>query len=147
MRVWCALMVLRLWAPALDAQGRWPNLEQLLGSTLAPGAQFERSFWLPDSADPAQAQQAIGVVYPIIQGAAGNTGIAVGHFVRVQGGGWGLAGVVGNLFGFDPRDAVFSPGAVQLTTTMLGPNEPRCCPTLPVRWQIDLTTFQAQRLN
>ncbi|MEM6372542.1 MAG: hypothetical protein AAF727_07160 [Pseudomonadota bacterium] len=144
------LTVLFLWvmtALPVHAQQGWPNLDLLLGSALAPGEQFERSFWLPDSANPEQAQQAIGVIYPIIQGAAGNTGIVVGHFVRVQGGGWGLAGVVPNLFGFDPRDVAFSAGAVQLTTTMLGPNEPRCCPTMPVRWQINLNTKQAQRLN
>ncbi|WP_299722938.1 hypothetical protein [uncultured Tateyamaria sp.] len=146
MKGFAFLLALVICVAPLRAQEGWPDLDVLLGSTLAPGGQFEVSFWLPDAADPAQARQAIGVVYPIIVGAAGNTGIAVGHFVRVEGG-WAYAGLIGNLFGHNPRDAAFLPGAVQLTTTMLGPNEPRCCPTLPVRWQIDLATRQAQRLN
>ena len=147
MRTLFALALLALWAGPLRAQNGWPDLDQLLSATLAPGQYFEVSFWLPDSTDPAQAQQVIGVVYPVISGAAGNTGIAVGHFVRVTGGGWRLGGVVRDLFGQNPRDARFAPGSVQITTTMLGPNEPRCCPTLPVRWQIDLSTLQAQRFN
>jgi len=147
MKTIATLLLILVWTTPLRAQDSWPNLDFLLSSTLAPGEQLALSFWLPDSSDPALAQQAIGVVYPIIQGAAGNTGIVVGHFVRLDGGAWGFAGVVPQLFGHDPRDVAFLPGAVQLTTTMLGPNEPRCCPTLPVRWQIDLTTKQAQRLN
>lgn len=130
----------------LLAQEVWPDLDLLLGRTLAVGQQFERSFWLPDVADPARAQQALGIVYPIIQGAAGNTGISVGLFLRVQGG-WAFAGEVSGLFGQAPRDPVFAPGMMQLTTTLPGPNDPRCCPTLAVRWQIDLATLQAQRLN
>ena len=146
MRILTALLLIVMWTSPLRAQEGWPDLDQLLGGTLAPGEPFEVSYWLPDSANPAQAQQAIGVVYPIIREAAGNTGIAVGRFVRVQGG-WAFADRVENIFGHNPRDAVFLPGAVQLTTTMPGPNDPRCCPTLPVRWQIDLATRQAQRLN
>ncbi len=141
----CLLCVAALVRP-LAAQESWPNLDVLLGTTLAPGAQFERAFWLPDNVDPAQATQAIGVIYPIIQGAAGNTGISVGHFHRVQGG-WALGGIVRDVFGFDPRDVAFSQGFVSLTTTTLGPGEPRCCPTKPVRWRIDLATLVAQRLN
>lgn len=128
------------------AQNGWPDLDSLLGRTLAVGAQFERSFWLPDVADPALARQAIGVVYPIIQGAAGNTGISVGYYMRVEGS-WAFAGQIAGLFGHNPRDTVYSAGAVQLTTTMPGPNDPRCCPTQAARWHIDLTTLQAQRLN
>lgn len=146
MRLIAALALLALWAAPLRAQDGWPNLDQLLSATLAPGQYFERSFWLPDSANPAQARQAIGIAYPVISGAAGNTTIEVGYFIKAQGE-WGIAGRVVGLFGHNPRDIAFFQGAVQITTTMLGPNEPRCCPTLPVRWQIDLTTLQAQRLN
>lgn len=106
----------------------------------------EASFWLPDSADPATASIALAVVYEYIQGSAGNTGIAPGFFVK-QEGAWVFTGPVQGLFGQSPSDASFGQTALELTTIMLGPNEPRCCPTLPVRWRIDYQTLTAQRLN
>ena len=130
----------------LRAQNGWPNLDQLLFSTLTTSGTAEASFWLPDSVDPNTATRALGVVYEYIPGSAGNTGIATGVYVRTAQG-WQLAGVVQGLFGQRPSDANFGPTSVDVTTVMLGPNEPRCCPTLPVRWRIDLTTLVAQRLN
>lgn len=41
-----------------------------------------------------------------------------------------------DVFGMEPRDAVFSEGSVQVTTLTLGPNDPRCCPTQPREWTI-----------
>lgn len=140
------VLVLATLAGSVQAQEGWPNLDLLLGANLAPGASFERSYWLPDSADPNAARQAIGVVYPIIVGAAGNTGIAVGHFQRLSTG-WSFMGPISGVFGHDPRDTAFAGRVIELTTTMPGPNDPRCCPTLPVRWRIDLVSKTAQRLN
>ena len=69
----------------------------------------------------------------------------VGLFRRGASG-WSYAGPV-EVFGWDPRDARFSPGRIELTTTTLGPGEPRCCPTAVTQWVIDTTTGTALRLN
>lgn len=141
----CALMA--VWAQTAAAQqAGWPNLDQLLFGTLTASGRAEASFWLPDQATPATATRALGVVYEHVPGSAGSVSIAVGLYARGAQG-WQYAGPITGLFGQSPRDAVFAANQVELTTTMLGPNEPRCCPTLPVRWRIDIPTRQAQRLN
>jgi hypothetical protein len=33
------------------------------------------------------------------------------------------------FFGIEPRDVRFSPGRIEVTTTVLNPDDPRCCPT------------------
>jgi len=139
-------LVLALLAGSAQAQNGWPNLDALLFSTLTASGRAEGSYWLPDQADPASATRALGVVYEHIPGSAGSVSIASGVYVRTTQG-WQFAGVVQGLFGQSPRDIAFAPTFVELTTTMLGPNEPRCCPTLPARWRIDLATLTAQRLN
>ena len=128
----------------LSAQS-WPNLDQLLFSTLTSSGTAEASFWIPDSPDPAGASRALGVVYEYIQGSAGSVSIAVGHYVRTQTG-WQFAGTVSGLFGNSPRDPAYEQGFVDLTTTTLGPNEPRCCPTVQTRWRINLNTLTAVKL-
>lgn len=132
--------------PTLAQQGAWPNLDQLLFSTLTASGTAETSFWLPDRATPDDATRALGIVYEYIPGSAGNTSIAVGLYQRTTTG-WGFVGPVEGLFGQSPRDAAFGSTHIDLTTTMLGPNEPRCCPTLPVRWRISLASRTVQRLN
>ena len=127
------------------AQGGWGNLDQLLRQSLTRSGTFEASFWLPDNGDPAQATRALGVVYEWIEGSAGSTTIATGLFVRAPDR-WVYQGPVEGLFGQSPRDAVFAQGHVDLTTTMLGPNEPRCCPTQATRWRIDLSKLRASQL-
>lgn len=141
------LLALSIWAPPVSAQQvGWPNLDQLLFSTLTNSGRAEASFWLPDQSEPTTATRALGVVYEHIPGSAGSVSIAAGLYQRVAEG-WAFVGPVEGLFGNAPRDPGFGPAHVDLTTTMLGPDEPRCCPTLPVRWRIDLTTRVAQRLN
>ncbi len=120
----------------------WGNLDALLFQNLTESGTAEASYWLPNSLDPAVATAAIGVVYEYIPGSAGNTGIATGVFVR-QANGWSFAGGVSGMFGQQPRDASFGQGYVDVTTSMLGPNEPRCCPTAPTRWRIDFGSMQA----
>lgn len=147
MRIVAALLAMSLWLPPASAQqASWPNLDQLLFSTLTASGRAEASFWLPDQLDPATATRALGVVYEHIPGSAGSVSIATGIYQRVAEG-WAFVGPVEGLFGNSPRDPAFLAAHVDVTTTMLGPNEPRCCPTLPVRWRIDLTTRVAQRLN
>ncbi|WP_299612828.1 hypothetical protein [uncultured Tateyamaria sp.] len=141
------ILALSLWVPPVTAQqAGWPNLDQLLFSTLTASGRAEASFWLPDRPEPTTATRALGVVYEHIPGSAGSVSIAVGLYQRVAEG-WAFVGPVEGLFGNSPREVEFGPTSLDLTTTMLGPNEPRCCPTLPVRWRIDLATRVAQRLN
>ena len=144
MRALAALLILL--AGPVRAQDGWPNLDALLFSTLTASGQAEASFWLPDQVDPTTATRAVGVVYEHIPGSAGSVGIATGVYVRT-GQGWQFAGPVQGMFGQSPRDPAFGPAHVDITTTLLGPNEPRCCPTVPGRWRIDLATLVAQRLN
>lgn len=132
--------------PTTAQQSNWPDLDQLLFSTLTASGTAEASFWLPDQADPATATRALGIVYEHIPGSAGNTSIAVGLYQPTTAG-WGFVGLVEGLFGQSPRDATFGPTYVDITTIMLGPNEPRCCPTMPVRWRVSLASRTAQRLN
>ena len=44
------------------------------------------------------------------------------------------------LFGSEPRNVRFQPGAVTLTTTMPRPGDPRCCPTGSKAWTIKVAT-------
>lgn len=124
----------------------WGDLDALILPHLTTSGAAEASFWLPDSVDPATASIALAVVYEHIQGSAGSVSIAPGFFVKQQGA-WVFAGPVQGLFGNSPSEVRFDTSAMELTTIMLGPDEPRCCPTLPVRWRIDYQTLTAQRLN
>jgi len=139
-----ALCLTLMPVPAL-AQG-WGDLDALLTATLSPTGGNEASYWLPDSADPAQATQAIGILYAHIPGSAGSVSLHAGLF-RKAGGAFSIAGQITGLFGSTPRDARYFPDHVELTTTMPAPGDPRCCPSLAQRWRIDLSTLQARAMN
>ncbi len=110
----------------------------LLSRTL--GANAVQYVWLPDSADPAAVREAIGVAYLEIPGAAGNVDIAVGYYRDGA-----LVGRVSDLFGQSPREPRFLPDHIEVTTTMPGPDDPRCCPTATAKWSIDRGTLAAKR--
>ncbi|WP_187429076.1 hypothetical protein ROLI_004770 [Roseobacter fucihabitans] len=136
-----------LWFMSLPALAQdWGDLNAVILPALSSSGTSEATFWLPNVNDPEAASLSLAVVYEYIQGSAGNTSIAVGFFVR-QPTGWAFGGTVENLFGHNPRDAVFADSFVELTTTTLGPNEPRCCPTMQTRWRVDYQSRTAQRLN
>jgi hypothetical protein len=137
LRALCLALVLAGSAAAQD-------LQTLLSGTLGAGAV--ELVWLPDAADPARAREALGVAYIPIEGAAGNVSIAVGYYAR-QGQGFALVGRVSELFGAEPRDPRFLADRIELTTTMPGPDDPRCCPTATARWSIDRTSLAARRLD
>lgn len=145
MKPWIAALILSGAAHIAQAQD-WGNLDALLFQSLTNSGTAEASFWLPNASDPAQATTAIGVVYEYIPGSAGNTGIATGVFVR-QENDWFFAGPVEGMFGQNPRDIVYSQHHVEVTTSQVGPNDPRCCPTLATRWRIDLGTRTAVKIN
>lgn len=137
--------LLALLATPLQAQNGWPDLDRLLFGTLTTSGRAEASFWVPDQADPATATRALGIVYEAFPG--GNAvSMATGIYQRTTQG-WQFAGVVQGLFGNSPREVTFAPTHIDITTTMLGPGEPRCCPTQVTRWRIDLASRVAQRLN
>jgi len=119
------------------------DIDQRLARSLGSA---ERPHWLPDSDDPARATEALGVVYPTIRGAAGNTYIKAGLFRRT-GDGFQLVGRVQDLFGQNPRNARFLSDRIEVTTTMPKPGDPRCCPTGMARWSIDRQSLKARRLR
>lgn len=145
MKSWIGALVISVAAQIVQAQD-WGDLDALLFQSLTNSGTAEASFWLPNAPDPAQATTAIGVVYEYIPGSAGNTGIATGVFVR-QENSWLFAGPVEGMYGQSPRDVVFSQSHVDVTTSLVGANEPRCCPTLATRWRIDLGTRTAVQIN
>ena len=124
----------------------WSSLDAMILSTLTSSGTAEAAFWLPDHPDTDQATRGLGVAYEHIPGSAGNVDIALGYYVRTASG-WQMAGPVTGVFGHNPRDPAYSDGTLELTTTMLGPNDPRCCPSLPVRWRIDLGSLAVERLD
>ncbi len=101
---------------------------------------------LPDAADPAAASRAIAVAYTHIPGSAGSVDIHVGLF-RKKTNAWRLVRKIDGLYGMGVENPVFSGQTFEVTTNMLGPDDPRCCPTLKVRWRIDLDTGGVTRLN
>lgn len=135
MRFRALALALLLAAPAAAE-----DVGALLSRTL--GANGVQYVWLPDSADPAAVTEAIGVAYLEIPGAAGNVDIAVGYY---RGG--TFVGPVRELYGQEPRDPRFLPDRIEMTTTMPGPNDPRCCPTATAKWSIDRRTLAARRVQ
>lgn len=81
------------------------------------------------------AADALAVVYSHIEGSASGFDITVATF-RNEGGRFVHHRDHANVFGTSPSDVRFSPGRIQLTTKMPGPNDPRCCPTQTRRWTI-----------
>ncbi|MEL7090124.1 MAG: hypothetical protein AAFN94_00180 [Pseudomonadota bacterium] len=127
-----------VWMADGAAAQNWPNLDPLLFATLTQSGTAVATYWLPDDIDAARATQAIGIAYEHIPGSAGSAGIALGHYVRT-GNIWQFVRPIEGVFGQQPRDAQFGPGWAEITTLMQGPNDARCCPTMPTRWRIDLT--------
>jgi len=73
-------------------------------------------------------KDAISFIYSPIEGA---NGMALSVWVwRDRNGAYELArDATNDIFGQDPRRVQFAPGRISVTTTVLKPGEPRCCPT------------------
>jgi hypothetical protein len=56
--------------------------------------------------------------------------------LRREGAGYSLVGQP-QIFGSNPRNVRFSPGKIDVTTTMPRPGDPRCCPTGTRTWTIN----------
>lgn len=145
MRIIGSVLALLLAAQGAVAQENWGNLDALLLNSLSNTGAMEASYWMPDNANPDQAQVSLGIAYIHIPGSAGSVSIGAGIFTRTAAG-WQYARPVSDLFGHAPRAPLFQDGQVQLLTTMPGPNDPRCCPTQEAMWRIDLSSGLAQRI-
>lgn len=124
----------------------WGDLDTLLRRTLSPTGAMESSIWLPDGATPQQSSRALGVAYVHIVGSAGSVSLHSAVFTK-SGDQWVMALPVRGLFGVGPRDPVWFDDRMEVTTTVLLPGEPRCCPTGTGVWSIDLRSGQAARMR
>ena len=143
---WVLFMLAGLGLPGTLAAQDWGDLDGLLAQNLAPTQEVVAGYWLPDSPDPGAAVTAVGIVYPYIEGSAGNTGIVVGLFGRADQG-FRLERIVEGIFGLSPGAPVFYPDRIELTTATLGPDDARCCPSQETRWSIDRATGVVTRLD
>ncbi|WP_274630827.1 hypothetical protein [Arvimicrobium flavum] len=80
-------------------------------------------------------EDAVVFVYSDIAGAAGNFDLKVALFAGADGA-YRFLGYASEVYGVEPRDAAFSKGLVEITTTMPQPGDPRCCPTGSQRYAI-----------
>ncbi len=146
MRLRAAILagLLALGAP-VSAQD-WSFIDPLMARSLDIRAGDLPATLFVDNADPQVAQLGLAVHYPPNRFGGNSVGITVGLFARANDG-WRFAGEVKGLFGLDPRDPAFLGPRIELTTTTLGPNDARCCPTEEARWSIDVTSRQASRLR
>ena len=136
------LLTLLTLAPAALAQD-WSPAAAALQRDLAGGRAPLATFFFPDAPDPGAASRALGVAYVHIEGSAGSASIHAGLFVPDGQGSWQMLRPVEGLFGQSPRDPQAGPDGFFVKTSMLGPNDPRCCPSVETTWFIDWTTGQA----
>ena len=145
MIVRCIVLACTLWLAAPPGTLRAQDAEAIAGMLvrdLSPTGSMEAGQWFTDQA----GQTGLGIIYAHIPGSAGSVSIHAGLYRRADTG-WTMERGVEGLFGMSPADAVFLGDRVEVTTTMLGPDDPRCCPSLFVRWSIDLASGMATRLN
>ena len=131
------------WATSLGAQ-TWGNLNGLLAQTFGPG--IVGAYWLPDSFDRDEATIALAIVYSESRSGGSATDVSAAVF-DVTPDGLAKTHDISGVFGKSPREAQYSGSYIELTTTVPGPNDPRCCPTVPTRWRIDLATGTVTQLN
>lgn len=141
MRVWLwgGLFALLFSASSYAQDAGWGNLDDLILNNLPQAGEVQSAFWLPDNADPTIAHTALAFVYAHIPGSAGSVSLQIGLFSR-DSVGWAFRTRVEGVYGFSPRDVLFVGDQIEVTTTTLGPDEPRCCPTQTTRFRIDRTT-------
>ncbi|MEL6240202.1 MAG: hypothetical protein AAFU82_06670 [Pseudomonadota bacterium] len=139
------LTMAALLAGPVTAQ-EWGDLDTLLRRSLSPTGSMEGSIWLPDGATPQQSARALGVAYVHVVGSAGSVSLHSAVFTK-SGNRWVMALPVRGLFGIEPRNPIWFGDRMEVTTTVLQPGEPRCCPTGTGVWSIDLRTGQAARLR
>lgn len=120
--------------PGLAAAQALPKAtEAAVAAALGATPDYFEVFW---AASP-QGDAALAVTY---YPSEGNSALIGAGVFRIAGGKMTLAGPVA-IYGESPRDVVFTPGKIKVTTTMPRPGDPRCCPTGATRWTIDRRTL------
>lgn len=122
------------------------SISKMLVTELSPTREMEGGEWFTSADAQGNATRALGVIYVHVPGSAGTVGLHAGLFAPASGA-WAKTQDVTGLAGMEPRNVVFHADRVELTTTTLGPDDPRCCPTQEVRWRVDLATGAASKLN
>lgn len=80
------------------------------------------------------AQDALAFVYAY---SGGNSVAQEVWLLSSDNGFWARVTQV-EIYGQSPRDVRFGQGQVLVTTTTLGPNDPRCCPTDETTWTLTI---------
>ncbi|MBT8417559.1 MAG: hypothetical protein KJO42_08965 [Silicimonas sp.] len=120
----------------------WSEAAMVVTRDLAGGGTALGTTIFPNSPHPAFADRALGIVYVHIEGSAGNSTLEAGLFARGAGG-WQMHRRVTGLVGASPRNPQVNSSGFYLTTSTLGPNDPRCCPSVETEWFVDWATGQA----
>ena len=139
LRLAALLCALALPAAAQD----WSFMANLVAQSLDIRAGDGPPILFSDHPDPGTANYSLIFHYYDNRDGGNATMLDVGLFRRDPEGWRFLAQVP--VYGQEPRDANFHDWQVDITTTMPGPNDPRCCPTVPTRWAVDLRTYQVGR--
>ena len=128
-------------APAIAQD--WSFLGPLTAQTLDVRPGEDAPMLFSDHPDPGVANVSLIFHYYPNRDGGNAMHLNVGVFRRDPEG-WRFLGLV-PVYGYDPRDVTFGPGRIDLTTTMQGPNDPRCCPSQLTRWAVDTNTLQVGR--
>jgi len=73
----------------------------------------------------------------VLFSSGGNSDMLTVALFRNEGGRMVYHRSADDVFGAEPRNIVFAPGRITLTSTMPQPDDPRCCPTGSQDWVID----------
>ena len=136
-----ALLAMRADAQSESAE----DIAHMLVTNLSPTGAMEAGQWFTNPPVPETGAVGLGIIYVHVPGSAGTVSIHAGLFLLYPIG-WSIIHEITGLFGMSPSDAVFYGDRVEVTTTVLGPNDPRCCPSVAARWSIDLTNGVASQL-
>lgn len=140
-------MAMTFFGPQAEAQQESAQeIARMLVTDLSPTGAMESGQWFTNPAFPVTGAVGLGIIYAYIPGSAGSVSIHAGIYLRYPTG-WSMTREVTGIFGMSPSNAVFHDDRVEVTTTTLGPNDPRCCPSVAARWSIDVTNGVATRLN
>jgi hypothetical protein len=134
-----ALALLLASAPvwAQDAQWQGSGRAELKAFVQKQGGDLDlpRSIAFYGDFNGDRQEDALVFIYSDIEGAAGNFDLKVALF-RGEAGKYRFMRYAPNIFGQNPRNAKFSKGLAEITTTMPKPGDSRCCPTGSKRYRI-----------
>ncbi len=134
---------------ALKAEAQEASAEEIsrmLVTDLSPTGAMETGQWFTDPPVPETGAIGLGIIYVHVPGSAGTVSIHAGIFLLYPTG-WSINHEITGLFGMSPSNAVFYDDRIEVTTTTLGPYDPRCCPSVATRWSIDVTNGVATQLD